>query len=109
MNNLDFARVAITARLREQSDANVRDDAADLARLQAAADQHLRDNLPRPESATERDAMLDAGVVEVSDNDIINVVMWEFDWSYDEATKNMKAIDYAAAWAERLELAEQAE
>lgn len=74
----------------------------DLTRCNATVASLLADNLPPPESCCARDARIDAEVVEVSDNDIINVVMWEFDWSNDEATKRMKAIDYAAAWQERL-------
>jgi len=41
-------------------------------RLQGCADKHLRDNLPRPESCTVRDAFIDAGIddSEVTDEEI---------------------------------------
>ncbi len=47
-------------------------EAANRQRLQVAADQHLSDNLPRPESACARDARIDDGEEEgPSDEDII--------------------------------------
>lgn len=101
--------------------AAVSDREADRTRLQAIAEQALVDaralpasvselmaaTLPLPESASVRDAAINEGVDEApSDNEIIDAVMLAFSWSYDEATKRLTAIDYAAAWAERVEMCE---
>jgi hypothetical protein len=111
MNNLDFARVAITARLREQSNANLRADVdhaealgmdaqfdADreaqreqehhdsISRLQAAADQHLRDNLPPPESCCARDARINEGFDETpTDREIIENYVEAFGGTNEQA------------------------
>jgi hypothetical protein len=78
---------------------------ADAAAMPATLNELMAATLSLPESVSEHDAMVDAGFDEgPSDNEIIDAVMMTFGWSYDEATKRLTTIDYAAAWAERVEM-----
>lgn len=72
--------------------------AAELRRLQGCANQHLADNLPRPEYVTERDALIDAGVdLELEDDEIVNFVAEEFGMSKADAIDRLARIDFAKA------------
>jgi hypothetical protein len=126
LNNRDFARVATTARLREQSDANVRDDAdyrrswehadalldnaqfdidreANRARLQSLADQHLADkrDLPPPESCCARDARINEGFDETpTDGEILDVYVENFGGTREQAIERLALFDAVVARAE---------
>jgi hypothetical protein len=68
------------------------------ARLQAAAKQYLADHLPRPESFSERDALIDAGMtIDPTDEEIIGTIAATFDLSRAEAIDRLARIDCAAA------------
>jgi hypothetical protein len=97
--------VAINAERHARAQAMVDQAIVDAAAMPATLNELMAATLPRPESVSEHDAMVDAGFDEgPSDNEIIDAVMTTFGWSYDEATKRLTTIDYAAAWAERVEM-----
>lgn len=103
MNIQELARAALSDRLRAAATANVRDNAeAERQRLQSLADQHRTDG-PSLVSMG-----IDVHSVDIdeapSDRDIIDLVSATFDMSYDKATRRLQGIDYAAAWAGRVEV-----
>lgn len=69
---------------------------ANLTRLQACADQHLRDNpLPRPESCSIRDAFIDANFdsPEVTDDEITD---WGAEMGLDKPALIVRLRKYIA-------------
>jgi hypothetical protein len=60
--------------------------------------QDVVDHLPRPESYSVRDELIDAGVVlELEDTEIIDMVAEAFDLTKPEAIDRLARIDFAKA------------
>jgi hypothetical protein len=72
------------------------DAASERIRLQALADQRLADNrLPPPESVTEQDALIDAGVDDgPDDSEIIAMVAKHYGWTCAATVDRLQSIDF---------------
>jgi hypothetical protein len=108
---LDAARAAHEAKLQLECDheealaMNAQidaDRAAELARCTETANAMLTNgrSLALPESYSERDAFIDAGITEYpEDDEIIDMVAAAFDMTRDEAIDRLAGIDYVVARA----------